>query len=260
MLAIVYPTTFPPLTPLLLSPVMCTWIWQCHVNLIKLNEWRRGGETKNIKQREVFVFEWRLQSGDPIEWARLKQWKQQKKRHRKMKWKLISFKIKFKGDSFLRSELRLDGPQIGCDFEGYWKPFDSSSHSRTKGVGGWDGETKRRRRKFNRTAQITLAVILSSFSLSLRPFASILSFDWRLWVIDWQFSSGNCVTDRRVGWVDFLRIFLPVTAESFFGFTRCSSGNISGTSCWSNYGAVCVSRDAVRSQWKRRDRRTRKIN
>lgn len=65
---------FPPSILRLPSPsmLMCTWIWQCHVNLIKLNEWRHDERSKN-KQKTFFLLpEAFNQCG--IEWRkRLKQ-------------------------------------------------------------------------------------------------------------------------------------------------------------------------------------------
>lgn len=46
---------FPHFTPSSSSILMCTWIWQCHVNLIKLNEWRRGRDEKQKQAEKTFL-------------------------------------------------------------------------------------------------------------------------------------------------------------------------------------------------------------
>lgn len=65
------PATPIPTRPLDLSPsiLMCTWIWQCHVNLIKLNEWRRRerDEKEASSKNKHKNFSWRFQS-EKIQW------------------------------------------------------------------------------------------------------------------------------------------------------------------------------------------------
>ena len=79
------------------SILMCTWIWQCHVNLIKLNEWRRRRDEKTSrssinKQKSSLKVSIREISIEKC----LKQENRVSERQRKMKWKLISFKNKIK--------------------------------------------------------------------------------------------------------------------------------------------------------------------
>lgn len=161
------------------SILMCTWIWQCHVNLIKLNEWRRGRDEKLQKQAEkVFPFGRRNRTG-----KRSKQWNQVNEGQRKMKWKLISFKNKIKRETDF-----LPLPRLGwCkDWRWLWKILGISwlssvcivEQSRSSGRPGG----KRQKGKFVRTRENH--PYWSSVELSASLYRS-LSFDWHVdWLID----------------------------------------------------------------------------
>lgn len=76
-----FPVFFRPLES---SPsiLMCTWIWQCHVNLIKLNEKRREGDEKQQQRQKTYNderknFSWRFQSEGKLN--RIESLKQEKR-------------------------------------------------------------------------------------------------------------------------------------------------------------------------------------